>query len=126
MITQLPHLSENEGKYSLMDLYKQVFFKGDCTKKICFGFLYYFKNTVLFCGLKVVFARSTVFFFYLCGMWVMDKSGFGERILCLKLYMKNTAKGWRKPQPSLRNWKIFLAVSVSFVKHLGYSVFQDS
>lgn len=125
MITQLPHLSENEGKYSLMDLYKQVFFKGDCTKKICFGFLYYFKNTVLFCGLKVVFARSTVFF-YLCGMWVMDKSGFGERILCLKLYMKNTAKGWRKPQPSLRNWKTFLAVSVSFVEHLGYSVFQDS
>lgn len=81
MITQLPHLSENEGKYSLMDLYKQAFFKVDCTKKNYFEFLYYFKNTVLFCGPKVVFTRSTVFFFFFpfvaCGSWT-DNQGFGK------------------------------------------------
>lgn len=34
------------------------------------------------------------------------------------LHVKNTAKGWRKSQPSLSNWKRFLAASVTVLLNI--------
>lgn len=99
-----------------MDLCKQAFFKGDYKTKYCFGFL---KYGVILLTSSYIHKFSCCFSlsFVACGSRTNIRV-VGKNTVLKNYTHKNTANGCRKTQPSLCNWKGFLAAAVTVLLNI--------